>query len=122
MIKCKYKSCQYPHCKNTCGKTEAEIIKYLQMENDVMRTDLAEMRQTLRFLGNEFKKKMFAAAEGDDEYTPTCPAGYTDCIYDPAYIRYHYPDWWEELGMPMKCSHTDKIEEGYCRDYDDEDK
>lgn len=122
MIKCKYKSCQYPNCKNTCGKTEAEIIKYLQMENNMMRTNLAEMRQTLRLLSDEFKEKMTAAARGNDEYTPTCPAGLVDCIYDPAYLRCYYPDWWEELGMPTKCSHTDKIEQGHCFHYDDDKK
>lgn len=27
------------------------------------------------------------------DYIPTCPRGYVDCVYDPAYIkRYHRPD------------------------------
>lgn len=30
-------------------------------------------------------------------YIPTCPRGYVDCIYDPAYIKFYYSDWYEEL-------------------------
>ena len=43
-------------------------------------------------------------------YNPVCPIGYTDCVYDPAYIQYHYPDWYKDLYG----------KEYYC--YDDEDK
>ena len=30
-------------------------------------------------------------------YKPVCPRGYDDCIWDPAYIFYNYPDWYKKL-------------------------
>ena len=63
-------------------------------------------------------------------YTPVCPRGYLDCVYDPAYIHFHYPDWYKELygdktpeEAAEKCRQKmleDPDEENYC--YDDEDK
>lgn len=63
-------------------------------------------------------------------YKPTCPRGYVDCVYDPAYIHFHYPDWYKELygdktpeEAAEKCRQKvleDPSEEYYC--YDDEDK
>ena len=58
------------------------------------------------------------------EYKPTCPQGYTDCVCDPAYIKYYNPDWYKKLYGDMSpedaakkyCSPTNP----YC--YDDEDK
>ena len=58
------------------------------------------------------------------EYIPTCPQGYSDCIYDPAYIKCYDPDWYKELygdltpeeAMLQRCNPEDE----YC--YDDEDK
>ena len=64
------------------------------------------------------------------DYVPTCPRGYLDCIYDPAYIHFHYPVWYKELygdktpeEAAEKCRQKvleDPNEENYC--YDDEDK
>lgn len=67
------------------------------------------------------------------EYKPVCPRGYTDCVYDPAYIKFHHPEWYKELHgdmTPEEAVHKkggcyDKVEkdpdeEYYC--YDDEDK
>lgn len=66
-------------------------------------------------------------------YVPVCPRGYMNCVRDPAYILYHYPDWYKELygdKTPLEAiwvkngcwdSFTnDPNEEYYC--YDDEDK
>ena len=63
-------------------------------------------------------------------YKPVCPRGYVDCVYDPAYIKYHYPDWYKKLygdktpeEAAEKCRQKvieDPDEENYC--YDDEDK
>ena len=50
-------------------------------------------------------------------YTPTCPHGYEDCVYDPAYIKTHYPEWYEDLGCPTTCENCPAGER-----YDDEDK
>ena len=64
-------------------------------------------------------------------YIPTCPRGYTDCVNDPAYIRFYNPDWYKELygdippeeAMQKDCMKRfieDPDEKYYC--YDDEDK
>lgn len=64
-------------------------------------------------------------------YIPTCPRGYKDCIYDPAYIKHHYPWWYKELygditprqASEQSCTkkvREDPDEEYYC--YDNEDK
>lgn len=67
------------------------------------------------------------------EYEPVCPRGYVDCVRDPGYIKFYYPDWYQELygdKTPKEAIHIpngcferflkDPNEEGYC--YDDEDK
>ena len=81
----------------------------------------AEVQKILKSLP---KHNLFTA------YVPVCPRGYTDCIYDPAYIHFHYPDWYKELygdkipeEAAEKCRQKvieDPDEEYYC--YDDEDK
>lgn len=66
-------------------------------------------------------------------YKPVCPRGYDDCVRDPAYIQYHYPDWYAELygdlapwqailaeGGCLERAAEDPDEKFYC--YDDEDK
>lgn len=64
-------------------------------------------------------------------YKPTCPRGYSDCINDPAYIKYCYPDWYKELYKDLtpeqasmkSCQERakeDPDEMYYC--YDNEDK
>ena len=30
-------------------------------------------------------------------YKPLCPRGYDDCVWDPAYIFFNYPDWYKKL-------------------------
>jgi hypothetical protein len=57
------------------------------------------------------------------EYKPTCPQGFIDCVYDPAYIKYINPNWYKELYgdlTPEEASkkHCNENDE-YC--YDDED-
>lgn len=57
-------------------------------------------------------------------YIPTCPQGYGDCVHDPAYIHFHYPDWHKELYGELPPEEVSKeycsIDDEYC--YDDEDK
>ena len=74
-------------------------------------------------------------------YEPTCPRGYDDCVYDPAYIKYNYPEWYKELYGDKTPEEVSKIsscqkaldnhdEEFYCLHcvcenincYDNEDK
>lgn len=65
------------------------------------------------------------------KYIPTCPRGYEDCVYDPAYIKYNCPDWYKELYGDLTAEQAsekscvkkvreDPDEEYYC--YDNEDK
>ena len=67
------------------------------------------------------------------EYLPVCPRGYASCVYDPAYIQYHHPEWYKELYGDMTPLEALRVENGcmdrYERDpdekyycYDDEDK
>ena len=66
-------------------------------------------------------------------YVPVCPRGFDDCIHDPAYILYYYPDWYKELYEDKTPLEALWVENGcmasverdpemkyYC--YDDEDK
>lgn len=123
MFKCKYnEDCsRYPACGHTCGKPLEELLWH--------------KCQVIRDLEHEMKcaKTILNCVIGDahkienilwkEPYRPTCPYGYTDCISDPAYIRWNHPEWWEELGMPTECECADEYEEGCsCRYYDDEDK
>ena len=55
-------------------------------------------------------------------YKPTCPHGYEDCVFDPAYIYATYPKWYEELYGNKKPA---EVVCDNCKDgerYDDEDK
>lgn len=57
-------------------------------------------------------------------YVPTCPQGWEDCVYDPAYIKYFHPEWYKTLYGDMTpeeaaMKHCNPNEEN-C--YDDEDK
>lgn len=133
MIKCIYEHCQWPECDKTCGmvptgdyvvgsSAEEKLIYYLQDE-------LAKLRIRLYQMGNKINGIYDAQYRlrcriddvmeecQEDEYTPSCPHGFVDCVCDPAYIRYYYPDWWVELGMPIKCTDCEGGER-----YDDEDK
>lgn len=66
-------------------------------------------------------------------YEPVCPRGYTDCIYDPAYIKCYHPKWYKEKYGDMTPEQAIQVEDGcidqmrmdpeeeyYC--YDNEDK
>lgn len=58
-------------------------------------------------------------------YEPTCPRGYNDCVYDPAYIKYNHPERYAELygdKTPEEVSNgiCQTLEEYYC--YRNEDK
>ena len=60
------------------------------------------------------------------EYIPTCPYGYADCVIDPAYIKFYYPDWYRELYGDMTPEEASAIrcrgDSDDCDEYDDEDK
>lgn len=58
------------------------------------------------------------------EYEPTCPQGFDDCVYDPAYIKHYCPDWYKDLYDDLTPEEASRlhcnIDDEYC--YDDEDK
>ena len=57
-------------------------------------------------------------------YTHVCPKGFTDCVCDPAYIKYIDPEWYNELYgdlTPQEAADRHcNVEDEDC--YDDEDK
>ena len=56
------------------------------------------------------------------DYKPTCPYGYTDCISDPEYIKFHHPAWYAKL---LEYKDGDMTSCCDCKNgdsYDDEDK
>lgn len=58
-------------------------------------------------------------------YRRTCPHGYRDCIYDPAYIKFWYPDWYKDLYGDKTPQEVVRESCNDCEDgdrYDDEDK
>lgn len=58
------------------------------------------------------------------KYLPTCPQGYSDCVHDPSYIKFHYPEWYKELYgdlSPGEASAQD-CDRNCSNCYDDEDK
>ena len=67
------------------------------------------------------------------DYVPVCPRGYTDCVCDPGYIKFHHPEWYKDLYGDLSPEEAILVEGGckerfledpdekyYC--YDDEDK
>jgi hypothetical protein len=55
-------------------------------------------------------------------FKPTCPHGYIDCVWDPAYIKATYPSWYLKLygDTEPKDNHCEQCPNG--ERYDDEDK
>jgi hypothetical protein len=53
-------------------------------------------------------------------YEPQCKCGFIDCIYDDAYIKATYPEWYEVLQQREGISTCDCCVQG--DKYDDEDK
>ena len=67
-------------------------------------------------------------AKPEQPYTPVCPLGFKDCVTDPAYIQYNYPDWYHKMYgdkspeeiLDESCREIMKLTDNSC--YDDEDK
>ena len=92
-------------------------------ENPIYAETIAKAREMLNSVP-KYSQHMY--------YKPVCPYGATDCVCDPAYIKYHCPDWYEELYgniTPEEAIHTKDDCYSYfienpndCCHYDDEDK
>ena len=55
-------------------------------------------------------------------YKAVCPRGFVDCVYDPAYIKFNYPDWYKELYDTLTPEEAIKVENGcYERSMKDPD-
>lgn len=127
MIKCIHDKCQWPECDKTCGMVptgdyvvgscaEEELIYHLQKELDRANASLAAVINHANAMINSLKSISVVPECG---YEPTCPYGYVDCVYDPAYLREYNFDYWVECGMPTGCG------ESVCENgewYDNEDK
>ena len=48
-------------------------------------------------------------------YKAVCPYGYTDCINDPGYIKWYYPNCYKELYGDIAPEDAVKID--HCQDY-----
>ena len=126
---------QFGICEDTPMLAEARLFQLIGDDARKWRfeprqlsvADLLELRRRER----EQEKRRQAQAAKD--YTPTCPRGYDDCVWDPAYIKHHYPDWFAKLWgnrTPEQAAQSpggcfdkyknDPNEKYYC--YDDEDK
>lgn len=61
-------------------------------------------------------------------YIPTCPEGYKDCVYDPAYIKLYHPqvyksNWGDKTPEQVSKEICGDINYSHlCYDYDTEDK
>lgn len=99
--------------------------------NEIIDNTIGKIKELI--VENEQLKSKYENAPinpSEPKYTPTCPRGYTDCVYDPAYIKLNYPDWYKELygnKTPVKASREckermikDPNEKNHC--YDNEDK
>lgn len=130
MIKCIHDQCQWPECDKTCGMVptgdyvagscaEEKLIAHLQKQIESLTNMLHINQQQLAFLSIDLNNnlKRVRSLTNIEEYRPTCPHGNIDCVYDPAYVRRYYPDWWVKLGMPTSCQNCPNGER-----YDDEDK
>ena len=47
-------------------------------------------------------------------YDPVCPLGYDDCVCDPAYVKYYYPDLYEQYFGDMT---TEEAAQKNCVEY-----
>lgn len=121
MLKCEYEACQWPSCDNSCGgapksadSSEATLVSELIKQVNSLKEDVTAYKTAIDTIKSI---AIHVPHLTNDDYTPTCPYGYTDCILDPAYLRkYHFKWWKERLGMRTTCDCVDG--EGY----DDEDK
>ena len=99
---------------------EPILWKVLQVENGQLRQELFNLNTNISLVRmnlHEADKNLIKCYPSINEYTPTCPHGFVDCVYDPAYLKEYCTEWWVELGMPTSCKNCENGEK-----YDDEDK
>lgn len=94
---------------NCIDRLILSLAKYLPAEKS--SDEVVKVRTTIMEGPDKFKTAF---------YTPTCKYGYCDCIYDDAYIKTTYPEWWEDLQNRDGIKACDLCVDG--SEYDDEDK
>lgn len=122
---------QFGICEDTPMLAEARLFQ-------IIGDDAKKWRFTPRRLCAADLLKIRTTEHKQEEphapkYTPVCPRGYTDCVCDPAYIKFRHPEWYNKLygdKTPEEAAHErggcfdrlkeDPEEKYYC--YDDEDK
>lgn len=92
--------------------------------NQFSMQDLAEYLHTAGW-----RKQVVYSSVECQKYTPTCKYGYEDCVWDPAYIKYHHPDWYSRLYGNISPEEASLVPGHSCMScadnnflYDDEDK
>lgn len=113
MIKCIYDECQWPECNKTCGMEPEELIYHLQARINELLKEREEIRDFFRQAMVKGAQWLERNYDIDVACARVCKHGYTDCVYNPEYMRRFYPECWIEDGMPTECED--------CH-YDNEDK
>lgn len=116
---------QFPFCPGCgeflwCEDDEIEVVKYVRNIREIVNENInseavgaaidrflkqrSPYVRTCTTCGYVDPTEDFENINGEDVcytcslgYTPVCPRGYIDCVYDPAYIKHHYPKWYKSL-------------------------
>ena len=117
MLKCIYSECRWPDCDKTCGlvpeskdyspdsSAEKDLICYLQNRISELSVELQDYQAVMEDarLNIEHIKRALVTPSYYDDYPRVCKFGYSDCVYDPGYLKKHHNKRWIELGMPTTC-------------------
>lgn len=110
-------------CSN-CG----EVVTYCGEHCPNCKEKLETMRINLNNIENSSNE--FDIAKNKNSYTSVCPFRKTDCVCDPGYIHFYYPEWYNELyrnispeeAVKKECLKYYQQDEDECDWYDNEDK
>lgn len=139
MIDCKHKICCWPECDKTCGlvpvgdypvgaSEEEDLIYHLQEEIKKRDKFIENIYWTLKDAHNKIDNALIPTygilKDATADYEPACPLGYSDCLNDPAWLKYFDYDEWKKDGCPTTCHHykgkgTGYLCEGYYNSEDD---
>lgn len=111
-----------------CEDDEIEVVKGVrhikEIFNEKLNTDIIKQAIANHIPSNRCKQRFtrecaicgdtcptedISNVDGEDRcyrciegYEPVCPQGYLDCVYDPGYIHYNYPEWYKKLYGDLK--------------------
>lgn len=98
-------------CTNN-GFTCMELIGFLELKKQDIMAQVRNPDMFVRKYINEDGSCVAVTEKKDTpakDYTPVCPRGYTDCVYDPAYIKFSSPEWYKELYGDIPFSVDDPV-------------